>query len=58
MNPKFAIGERVRKTKGSEWQGIIVGWYSTKYTKNGYVVESEFHIGSCQIYPESALEKI
>ena len=55
---KFALGDRVKKKSGSEWQGYIVGWYSTGLTKTGYAVESESHLGSVQIYPESALELV
>jgi hypothetical protein len=58
MTPKFQIGDRVRKTKGSEWQGKIVGTYSTDLTPEGYCVESEVHKGSVQIYPASALELV
>ena len=53
---KFAIGDRVRKTKGSAWQGRVVGTYSTTLTPEGYAVESEAHPGSVQIYPVTALE--
>ncbi len=52
---KFALGDRVRKTKGSSWQGRIVGFYSTELTPIGYAVESEREPGSVQIYPETAL---
>lgn len=55
---KFAYGDRVRKIKGSEWQGRIVGVYSTTLTPEGYAVESEAHPGSVQIYPASALELV
>lgn len=55
---KFNHGDRVRKIKGSEWQGRVVGWYSTNLTPEGYAVESEVHLGSVQIYPASALELI
>ena len=55
---KFAFGSLVRKKSGSEWQGEIVGWYSTKLTPTGYAVESQSHAGSVQIYPESALELV
>lgn len=54
----FNIGDRVRKRSGSAWQGLIVGWYSTRLTPEGYAVESEVHSGSVQIYPVAALEKI
>lgn len=53
----WGLNERVRKTKGSRWQGRIVGFYSTTLTPEGYAVESETEIGSVQIYPLSALER-
>jgi len=52
---KFKQGDMVKKKSGSEWQGKIVGWYSTTLTPEGYAVESESHKGSVQIYPASAL---
>ena len=52
----FSLGDRVRKTKGSEWQGYVVGFYSTTLTPEGYAIESESHRGSVQIYPVNALE--
>lgn len=53
---KYKRGDRLRKTRGSEWQGRVVGFYSTELTPIGYCIESEFHRGSVQIYPEDALE--
>jgi dihydrofolate reductase (trimethoprim resistance protein) len=53
----FAIGDTVRKTKGSQWHGKIVGTYSTTLTPEGYAVESSTEHGSVQIYPAAALEK-
>jgi hypothetical protein len=38
---RWGIGERVRKTKGSSWQGYVVGFYTTTLTPRGYAVESE-----------------
>lgn len=58
MNTKFILGDRVCKSKGSSWHGIIVGTYSTSLTPEGYCVESERETGSVQIYPASALELI
>jgi len=55
---KFALGDRVRKTKGSSWQGRVVGFYATDLTPLGYAVESEREPGSVQIYPENALETV
>ena len=54
--PKFEIGDYVQKFKGSEWEGYIVGTYSTELTPEGYAVESSTHKGSVQIYPAAALE--
>ena len=53
---KFTLGDRVRKTKGSQWHGTVVGTYSTALTPEGYAVESSTEIGSVQIYPAAALE--
>lgn len=52
----WRIGTRVRKIKGSSWQGRVVGYYSTSLTDVGYCIESEREPGSVQIYPHSALE--
>jgi len=52
---KFNLGDRVTKTKGSNWTGLVVGFYSTSLTPIGYCVESETERGSVQIYPETAL---
>ena len=35
MSAKFKIDDRVRKIKGSEWQGKVVGTYSTGLTPRG-----------------------
>ncbi len=56
--PKFTHGDRVTKTKGSSWTGLVVGTYRTSLTPEGYAVESENEPGSVQIYPASALERI
>ncbi|WP_183661506.1 DfrB family trimethoprim-resistant dihydrofolate reductase [Phyllobacterium trifolii] len=55
---RFKLGDRVRKIKGSSWQGVVVGFYSTKLTPVGYNVESEREPGSVQLYPEAALEPV
>ena len=55
---RFPLGRRVRKTKGSSWQGRVVGHYSTALTPDGVCVESEREQGSVQIYPAAALEVV
>lgn len=55
---RWQLGQRVRKKKGSEWHGKIVGFYSTSLTAEGYAVESEREGGSVQIYPAAALEEM
>jgi dihydrofolate reductase (trimethoprim resistance protein) len=53
----FGMGDKVRKVRGSQWHGRVVGWYSTELTPEGYAVESNTERGSVQIYPASALER-
>ena len=53
---RFRLGDHVRKVRGSQWQGTVVGFYSTKLTPEGYAVESDAHSGAVQIYPAAALE--
>lgn len=55
-DPKWKLGDFVTKKSGSEWSGLVVGYYSTELTPRGYCVESEHHRNSVQIYPEKALE--
>jgi dihydrofolate reductase (trimethoprim resistance protein) len=54
----YGMGRRVRKKSGSEWQGRVVGFYSTEFTPEGYAIESEAHRHSVQIYPVGALEVV
>jgi R67 dihydrofolate reductase len=56
--PRFQFGDTVRKVKGAQWQGRVVGTYSTSLTPEGYCVESDAHPGSVQIYPAAALELV
>ena len=56
IGSKFHFGQFVRKHKGSQWHGRVVGFYSTSLTPHGYNVESYCEEGSVQIYPEAALE--
>lgn len=53
---KFKLGDSVRKVRGSQWRGRVVGFYSTSLTPEGYAVESDTEVGSVQIYPAAALE--
>jgi dihydrofolate reductase (trimethoprim resistance protein) len=55
---KFKRGDKVRKIKGAQWSGIVVGEYSTTLTPEGYAVESSTEKGSVQIYPDFVLEII
>ena len=55
---KFAMYDRVRKVKGSSWQGRVCGFYSTNLTPDGVCVESEREPGSVQVYPSRALERV
>jgi hypothetical protein len=53
---RFDIGARVRKVRGASWDGVVVGFYATGLSPEGYAVESIHECGSVQIYPVSALE--
>lgn len=55
---KYKLGDKVRKKKGSEWEGIVVGFYRTPITDYGYCVASSYHRNAVLIYPEAALERI
>lgn len=55
---KFQLGDPVEKIKGSDWVGVVVGFYSTGLTAHGYAVESNYHPNSVQNYPEAALQRI
>jgi hypothetical protein len=57
-NWKYKMGDRVKKVQGSNWQGKVVGFYSTELTPEGYAVESELEVGSVQVYPVKALTLI
>jgi hypothetical protein len=55
----FLIGDRVRKKSGSEWQGVVCGFYRNAHLgHHGCAVASERHLGAIQIYPDSALELV
>lgn len=56
MKRKYKLGDELRKIRGSQWKGRVVGFYSTKLTPIGYAIESKYEKGSVQIYPETALE--
>ncbi len=49
------MGDRLKKKSGAQWQGVVVGFYQTDLTPEGYAIESEKEKGSVQIYPLKAL---
>jgi dihydrofolate reductase (trimethoprim resistance protein) len=53
---KYPLGTTVRKVRGSNWHGRIVGYYKTDLTPQGVAVESDLEKGSVQIYLVQALE--
>lgn len=56
---EFKFGDRVRKVRGSSWQGHVCGFYvNPPFTERGYCVRSEREEGSVQVYPEAALELV
>lgn len=55
---RYRLHTRLKKKTDSEWEGHVVGFYSTTLTAEGYAIESKEHKGSVQIYPVSALEVV
>ena len=52
---KFRLKDLVKRKKGS-WHGIIVGWYSSEHTPEGYNVMSLAEYGCVHVEPERTLE--
>ena len=51
----FKGGDFVKRKKGS-WHGVIVGWYSTPLTPEGYCVMSLVEFGCVHVEPVTTLE--
>lgn len=52
----YQYGDIVKKKSGAQWTGVVVGWYCSSLTGEGYAIESVHERGSVQIYPVKALE--
>ena len=57
QNWTFDYGDYVQKSRGANWRGRVVGFYSSLFTREGYAVESSYEPGSVQVYPAAQLEK-
>ena len=53
---KFKKGNFVRKSKGSWWEGRVVGFYDTAENPDGVAVQLDKPNGPVQIYPAAAME--
>jgi hypothetical protein len=53
---EWDAGTLLKKKRGGQWHGKVVGFYSTSLTAEGYAVESTREPGSVQLYPKDALE--
>jgi hypothetical protein len=51
---QFPKGARVRKVSGPEWEGIVVGHYSSTYTPEGLVIECTVPGAKGQVHVEPA----
>jgi len=49
------IGDFVAKKRGSQWRGVVVGFYSNDQTPIGYSVKSLHERDSVQVWPEGGL---
>jgi len=54
-NFKYDLGTILKKKSGSEWEGKVVGFYSTEQTPEGYALEATAYKNTVQIYPVQAL---
>lgn len=55
---RWDYGTRLKKKRGARWRGVVVGFYSTSLTPEGYCIESLHEVGSVQLYPAEALEEM
>lgn len=50
----FPLGTPVRKVSGPEWQGVVVGYYSSTLTPEGLVIECTAPGARGQVHVEPA----
>ena len=48
----YPIGTRVRKVSGPEWDGVVVGYYSSTFTPDGLVIECTVPGAKGQVHVE------
>ena len=54
MQTRFPLGCAVEKVSGPEWQGVVVGYYSSTYTPEGLVLENTSPGARGQVHVEPA----
>lgn len=60
MAETFPIGTPVRKVSGPQWQGVVVGYYSSSFTPEGLVIEctAEGARGQVHVEPAKRMERL
>lgn len=48
------LGTRVRKPSGPQWEGVVVGHYSSSFTTDGLVIECTVEGAKGQVHVEPA----
>ena len=48
------LGTRVRKPSGPQWEGVVVGHYSSSFTPDGLVIECTMEGAKGQVHVEPA----
>lgn len=48
------LGTRVRKPSGPQWEGVVVGHYSSTFTPDGLVIECTVEGAKGQVHVEPA----
>jgi len=54
LEERFPLGASVRKISGPQWQGVIVGYYSSSFTPEGLVIECTAEGARGQVHVEPA----
>jgi len=57
---QFPLRTRVRKISGPQWEGVVVGYYSSTFTPEGLVVEctAEGAQGQVHVEPAKRMERV
>ncbi len=60
IQTRFPLGCAVRKVSGPQWNGKVVGYYSSTFTQEGLVIECtvEGALGQVHVEPSKRMERV